>query len=115
MLSKQYRMKFSSDFNETVRLGLCVVQSNIVVYGISIKNTNKITKVGLIVSKNIGNSVERHRVSRLIRHNTVFLLLNKNYPYMIVIRAKKNRNKMSFSLLRNQLQYAFNTLDIYHN
>ncbi|MBI1349600.1 MAG: ribonuclease P protein component [Actinomycetales bacterium] len=66
MLPAAHRMRSSTDFNATTRLGAKGTDGPVVAYVLSGAGTEPV-RVGLIVSKAVGNSVQRHRASRRMR------------------------------------------------
>lgn len=68
-------------------------------------------RVGLIVSKAVGNAVARHHVSRLIRHAARDVLFDENFSghvsvssdMLIVIRALPQSSEASFEELRRDV------------
>ncbi|WP_282938249.1 ribonuclease P protein component [Corynebacterium auriscanis] len=92
MLSPEYRLRSSTDFGRTVRGGRKKGSRSVVVYILSpsvpypealargFHDVSRETlspdavalsphpRVGLVVSKAVGNAVARHRISRLLRH-----------------------------------------------
>ena len=68
MLPAQYRMTRSTDFGLTVNRGTRAVQPDLVVHSLRSAEVNAdAPKIGLVVSKSVGNAVERHRVARRLR------------------------------------------------
>ncbi|RAV32868.1 ribonuclease P protein component [Corynebacterium heidelbergense] len=78
MLSPENRLRASRRFDETTRNGWKKGSRTVVVYvypgptgiaGLGVQPIgDRNVRVGLIVSKTVGNAVARHRVSRRIRH-----------------------------------------------
>lgn len=67
MLPARYRMTRSIDFGLTVKRGVRAGQPDLVVHAAWAVD-DELPKIGLVVSKSVGNAVERHRVSRRLRH-----------------------------------------------
>ncbi|MCC8247600.1 ribonuclease P protein component [Saccharothrix luteola] len=69
MLPAANRLTRSQDFGLVVRRGRRAGRSRLVVHVLtSAQPTLDPSKVGFVVSKAVGNSVVRHRVSRKLRH-----------------------------------------------
>lgn len=66
MIPAANRMRSAADFAHTTRRGTKVARGSVVVYVAHVQDAAA-PRVGLIVSKAVGNSVVRHRVSRRIR------------------------------------------------
>lgn len=67
MLPRQHRLTDSRAFAVSVRKGRRIPASAVIGHLYRTDNTAP-AQVGLIVSKRVGNSVQRHRVSRRLRH-----------------------------------------------
>jgi ribonuclease P protein component len=98
-------LKKTADFQVVYRTGTSVADKNIVVY--VRKNGLSINRLGISVSKKIGNSVVRHRFSRLVRevyrlHEDIF-----NSGLDIVVIARNNsRNATYFDIEKSFLYLA---------
>jgi len=76
-----------SDFGTTVKKGVRSAQPDIVVHVRRDDADASGPRIGLVVGKAVGNAVQRHRVSRRLRH-IAFGLLDQLDPHEhIVIRA----------------------------
>ena len=104
MLSQENRLHRSSDFRRVVRTGVKVTCGHVVVYAARQDNDKELAasvtgshphsatsenppRVGLIVSKAVGNAVARHQLSRRLRHTCRELLPTIPNNVDIVIRA----------------------------
>jgi ribonuclease P protein component len=96
MLPKIHRLTSSKDFQNITKNGFRVNTDIAVIYAVS-KTENKNSQIGLIVSKTVGNSVYRHRVSRLLRNSIKNNLTTIPITFQIVIRALPKINEYSFS------------------
>ena len=68
MLPKKHRLNLSKDFEKVTKNGVKVNSEIAVIYAIANPLTQTNSQIGLIVSKIVGNSVVRHKVSRQIRN-----------------------------------------------
>ncbi|MGP9723137.1 ribonuclease P protein component [Corynebacterium sp. AOP40-9SA-29] len=91
MLPSEHRLRSTSLFGETVRRGRKKGSRTVVVY-LYARTDHVVTggpRMGLVVSKAVGNAVTRHAVSRRLRHVTAGLLAD--FPlepwHTVVIRA----------------------------
>ena len=80
-------LKKRKDFQIVYKKGKSVANKNLVMY--KMKNHIEGNRLGISVSKKVGNSVVRHRVTRLIRES---YRLNeekfeKGYDYVVIARA----------------------------
>lgn len=67
MLPAANRMRRSCDFTSVFRGGSRVRSGSVVVHHLAAHQNAGVPLVGLVVGKNVGNSVVRHRVSRRLR------------------------------------------------
>ena len=67
MLAKSARLTESADFARATKSGLRSSTQNFVGY-LYPTNLDQPARAGLIISKNVGGSVTRHRIARKVRH-----------------------------------------------
>ncbi len=89
MLAKTARLTESVDFARATKSGLRYSTTNFVGY-LYPTGEKKPARAGLIISKNVGGSVTRHRIARQIRH-----VLRETYSQLpegslFVVRALHN-------------------------
>jgi len=107
VLPAQYRMTRSTDFGITVRRGVRAAQPDIVVHALkSSAASTDAPKIGLVVSKSVGSAVQRHRVSRVLRHVARGVLDDFGPGDKIVIRALPGSNGATSSRLDEELRAA---------
>jgi ribonuclease P protein component len=109
VLPARYRMTRSTDFGLTVKRGVRAAQPDLVVHA-AWSVDDETPKIGLVVSKSVGNAVQRHRVSRRLRHVAHAVIDELNAGDRVVIRALPgSRDAISAKLdqeLRNALRRA---------
>lgn len=66
MFPAAHRLRTAADFRETTRRGIKVPRGSVVVYLVT-GDGDQPARVGVVVSKSVGGSVERHRAARRIR------------------------------------------------
>ena len=85
MLPEPARLRRRADFDEVVRRGARAGRSTVVVH---LDTAGDRHQAGFIVSKQVGNSVSRHRVSRQLRHLMAARLATLPAGTRVVVRAR---------------------------
>lgn len=67
MTWSRHRIPSGDDFRRTTRQGVRAARSHVVVHLALLPETPEGPRVGFVVSKKVGNSVVRHRVTRRLR------------------------------------------------
>ncbi|MHA3024865.1 ribonuclease P protein component [Mycobacterium sp. BMJ-28] len=114
MLPAPNRMTRSTDFGVTVRQGVRAVQPDLVVHALRGRSGGLLDsaqsqddpKIGLVVSKSVGNAVQRHRVSRRLRHVARTLLAELDAGDLLVIRALPGSRDAISARLESELRAA---------
>lgn len=107
MLPARYRMMRSTDFGLTVNRGVRAVQPDLVVHALcSSDGDAEPPKIGLVVGKSVGNSVQRHRVSRVLRHVARTVVDHLGPGDKLVIRALPGSRHALSALLEQELHTA---------
>lgn len=104
MLPARYRMTRSTEFSATVKRGLRVVQPDLVVHVGCDDADPSGPRIGLVVSKSVGGAVQRHRVSRRLRHVAASLLDDLDPTERVVIRALPGSREADSATLERQLR-----------
>ena len=108
MLPKQNRLTSTKDFQNVTKTGVRVYSDVVVIYALANPTSQKNSQVGLIVSKVVGNSVVRHKVSRHIRSVVKDLLETIPGNIQIVIRALPAITEKDFTELNKILSESIN-------
>ena len=98
---KQERLLNRTDFVNLNRLGKRYHAKHFII--ILKKNGSGINRLGITVSKKIGNAVKRNKIKRLVRE---FFRLNKKYfPVYcdIIIIGKKNSYLLNYTDIKEEL------------
>lgn len=112
VLPARNRMTRSTDFGVTVRRGLRAAQPDLVVHALrgardgSGAADSDGPKIGLVVSKSVGTAVQRHQVSRRLRHVARTMLADLHPQDRVVIRALPGSRDAVSARLETQLRAA---------
>jgi ribonuclease P protein component len=68
VLPASNRLRSSSDFARTTKIGHRATSQSLILYGANAPEQKDGPQVGLIISKAVGGSVQRHRIARQLRH-----------------------------------------------
>lgn len=99
-------MTRSTEFGSTVSKGVRSAQPDLVVHLANVTDDPTGPRIGLVVSKAVGNAVVRHRVSRRLRHS-VYPMLDLLQPgHRMVIRALPGSATASSARLSHELAQA---------
>ena len=100
-------MTRSVDFGLTVSRGVRAAQPTLVVHALRSDDDHSTPpKVGLVVSKSVGNAVSRHRVSRRLRHVAHEVVADLDPGDRLVIRALPKSGDAPSALLGRELKTA---------
>ena len=94
-------LKKNSDFQVVYRRGRSYANKYLVMY--VLENSSERNRLGISVSKKVGNSVVRHRITRLIResyrlHENIF-----NSGLDIVVVARKGASSVKYAEIESAL------------
>lgn len=112
MLPAQYRMTSSTEFAVTVSQGTRAAQPNLVVYTRSDEAGRSGPRIGLVVSKAVGNAVQRHQVSRRLRHAARTVLEDLRPAERVVIRALPSSRHAASMRLERELRTALQRIEL---
>ncbi|HEY4553744.1 MAG TPA: ribonuclease P protein component [Bacillaceae bacterium] len=104
-MKKEYRVKKNSDFQAVFKKGKSVANRQFVLYQLN-KEGQDHFRIGLSVSKKIGNAVKRNQIKRYIRQ--VFLELKDQVEpgrdYVII--ARKPAAEMDYHSVKKSLEHV---------
>lgn len=106
MLPSPHRLRLSSDFRAVMRGGVRAGRPCCVVHALAHEPDVERTtgpRFGLVVSKAVGNSVVRHRMSRRLRHICAELASGEYFDIDFVVRALPPAVEADSELLRSQV------------
>lgn len=105
-MKKEYRIKKNKEFQLVFQNGKSTANRQFVIYSLP-KQNQEFFRIGLSVSKRIGNAVTRNRIKRLIRQ--VFLEEKNNLLHEMdyVVIARKPCADMDYFEVKNSLLHVF--------
>jgi len=104
-MKKEFRIKKNKDFQSAFQKGRSFANRQLVVYVIE-KEGQDYFRIGLSVSKKIGNAVTRNRIKRYVRQ-AIFELHDQVHSGMdYVIIARKPTADMDFSEVKKSLTHV---------
>ncbi len=103
-------LKKNSDFQNVYRNGKSCANRYLVMY--TLENGTRYNRLGISVSKKVGNSVIRHRIKRLVKesyrmHETIF-----KRGFDLVIIARVSAKKMSYLETESAVLHLGNKLHV---
>jgi ribonuclease P protein component len=108
VLSARNRMTRSTDFDATVKHGKRTVQPDMVIY---MRHATGDPKLGLIVSRSVGSAVQRHGLSRRLRHVARDVMADLNRSEHVVIRALPSSRGAASSRLSEELRAGLRRIE----
>lgn len=119
MLPDVHRMRTSGDFTATVRTGVRVSRTCLVVHA---RTAGPPSRVGFVVSKAVGNAVVRNRVKRRLRHSLRDIVLRdivgtdpadraSTTNVQVVVRALPRSARVSYTELDREVTSAWKQAD----
>ena len=98
-------LKKNRDFQNVYRKGKSYANKYLVMY--VLKNETEENRIGISVSKKVGNSVSRNRIKRLIKENYRLLEKDVKEKNSLVILWKKNvgKEQANFYTIKEDMYY----------
>jgi len=106
LLPSRNRMKSARDFQSAIRGGRRSAAETLVAHYLPGGPVEQPPRVGLAVSKSVGNSVVRHRVARRLRHAVAARMSSLPPGSLLVLRAKPAASSASSSQLSADMDRA---------
>lgn len=109
-MKKTYRVKSDKDFQAIFDKGLSVANRKFVIY--RLEKDQKHYRVGLSVSKKLGNAVTRNQIKRRLRH-----LIMEFSPQLtthdFVVIARKGVEELDYQDIKKNLRHALTLAQLY--
>ncbi|QHE54158.1 ribonuclease P protein component [Pontibacillus sp. HMF3514] len=104
-MKKQNRIKKNEEFQQVFKKGTSFANRQLVLYYLKKENQGHF-RIGLSVSKRIGNAVTRNQIKRYLRqafHEMEDRILSE---YDLVIIARKPTNQMNYHEIKKSLNHV---------
>ena len=106
MLPARYRMTRSAEFATTISRGVRSVQPRLVVHAYLNSGQTCGPRIGFVVSKAVGNAVQRHSAARRLRHAARGVIPELQPADRIVVRALPGCRDAAFAGLEDEMVAA---------
>lgn len=105
-MKKEYRVKKNEDFSLIFQKGKSVANRQFVLYML-LKENQSHFRLGVSVSKKLGNAVTRNRIKRLMKESVRQITgdLKQNYDYLLI--ARKPCVEMDFHEMKKSISHVF--------
>ena len=111
-MKKSYRIKKEKDFKALFDAGNSVANRKFVVYRLDRELPHY--RVGLSVSKRLGNAVTRNRVKRRLRH-AVMAMSPQLEDQDFVLIARKGVEELSYQEIQSNLAHVLKLANLYRD
>ena len=111
-MKKAYRIKKDKEFQLVFHKGASFANRQLVIYYLEKKEQDHF-RVGLSVSKKIGNAVTRNQVKRYIRQAFIDLENRIKDNYDIIIIARNPVKDMDYHEIKKSMQHLFYKTELY--
>lgn len=106
-MKKEFRIKKNEDFQSIIKNRQSVVNQKFVVY---YRKNEEHLRVGISVSKKLGNAVVRNKIKRQVRMMVQEVFdKEKKMDYIIIVRNKYLSN--SYEINKKNLEYLYNKIN----
>ncbi len=113
-MKKAFRIKKNREFQEVFKKGASFANRQLVIYYLQ-RDKLEHYRVGLSVSKKIGNAVVRNQVKRYIRQAFLELDINIKMNYDIIIIARKPTKEMDFHQIKKSVNHLLYKTELLEN
>jgi ribonuclease P protein component len=110
-LHRSHRLRKNEEFQIVFQQGTSSANRQFVVYALR-KEEQAVFRVGISVSKKIGNAVTRNRVKRYIREAILSLEQQIDDAYDLVVIARQGTEELSLDELRSSLLHVLKRANV---
>lgn len=101
-MDKQHRIRKNEEFQQIIKLKKAISNSTFVIYYDNKKEED--CRVGISVSKKMGNAVERNKIKRQLRMMIKESINLKTYPFDIIVITKKHFLENNYAINKKILE-----------
>lgn len=101
-MKKTFRIKKNAEFQEVFKKGKSVANRQFVVYCLRRSNQDNY-RVGLSVSKKIGNAVKRNQIKRYLRQTFLEISSQLHKDVELIVIARKPAATMNFAEIKSSM------------
>lgn len=115
-MQSNLRLKKSGEFKRVYHFGKSAANRELVLYVMDRPQT-EVFRIGISVSKKIGNAVVRNRIRRLIKEAVRFIQTKqeiKKHKDMVII-ARTPAAEMDFQRFVKSIHHLFRKMDLFEN
>ena len=105
-MKKEMRIKKNKEFQEVFKKGKSFANRQFIVYVLK-KDKQDTVRIGLSVSKKVGNAVTRNQIKRFIRQTFLQLKDDLHIGKDYVIIARKPTAEMGMHEIKKSLEHVF--------
>lgn len=99
------------EFQQVYKNGKSYANKYLIMY--ILENGTDVSRIGISVSKKVGNSIVRHRLTRLIRESCRLNISNIQPGYDIVIISRSNHKDKGYEETKSALLHLLKMHSIY--
>lgn len=104
-MKKENRLRKNMEFKKVYKSGKNYWNRNLIVY-VRRNGTDK-TRIGISITKRVGNAVVRNKLKRRIREVSRVYLPNLRKGYDLIFIPKKNAVDLSFAELESAIMHIY--------
>lgn len=113
-LKKEYRVKKNKEFQEAFKKGKSFANRQFVVYSLE-KPGQEHFRIGLSISKKIGNAVTRNQIKRYVRQAFLEMENDLHNQFDYIIIARKPVADMGFHDIKKSLTHVLKLSRVFQN
>ncbi|TVP88805.1 MAG: ribonuclease P protein component [Alkalicoccus sp.] len=111
-MKKQHRLRKNEEFQKVFQHGKSAANRQFVVYQLS-RREQKHVRIGLSVSKKLGNAVQRNRIKRIMKEALRDAAEELRQDCDVVIIARKPAASMELEEVRKSLKHVLKVARLY--